>query len=419
MPKYSNRILCFPATTCTGQKCYWIGGSNKKDPGVVRDKPAYYPKMNFDRRGHFNPLPSKYKNPSPEEQLQVVENFSKAILSLPVRPLYAYQLHQHVDNVSLPDADFAPIIAEYCSYIMWNLNTIRFSADGNSIEIPRTMDQYLSPFWHSERSIRVNASKAREFLGLTSDKAKINYLRRQMWGFKGYTSQAMCEGIENEGIAKRKYVAEFMCPDSFLMQTGSIVNPDYPQLICSPDGIVVSESEFLLFETKYCSILNGADPKDFETVLTNNQRQHFYLKYNENGDLVLKENHAYYYQVQMSLDILRLTTCAFAVLSGQRDPDKTIEEEDLSKWKMVVVTVHYDESFWREKRARIIKKHRELILPEYFMYRTLSNLPPRELQYEEYHEDENDDYFQIGCRRQFIYYHLRTENDDLLWAKEQ
>ncbi|KAK3908155.1 hypothetical protein KUF71_018668 [Frankliniella fusca] len=174
---------------------------------------------------------------------------------------------------------------------------VEVAPDGKPYEIPRTRAQYQSPFWDSERAIRVTASKCKAFLSLTSENALIAYFRKSMWGFKKPPTAAMQLGIENEPLARNKYVEEYMSvkdPGAIMWQTGSWVSPQYPKLIFSPDGIIHGTCVTKLFETKYCSILQGADPNDFKTVLTKKQQNSFYLRFVDDK-LALKESHPYNY----------------------------------------------------------------------------------------------------------------------------
>jgi len=66
----------------------------------------------------------------------------------------------------------------------------------------------------------------------------------------------------------------------------------------------------------------------------------------------------------------------------------------------VIVEVERDESYFKEKRGRLIAFHRNVLLPEHFTRRALHYLPPLEVLYEPFHEDPDDPYFlEHGCFR--------------------
>ena len=64
-----------------------------------------------------------------------------------------------------------------------------------------------------------------------------------------------------------------------------------------------------------------------------------------------------------------------------------------SKSGSVILPIRRDKSFFKEKRARLIAFHRNVLIPEYFLKRTVRGLPPVEVSYDYFHEDANDEYF--------------------------
>lgn len=103
--------------------------------------------------------------------------------------------------------------------------------------------------------------------------------------------------------------------------------------------------------------------------MTKEEPQRFYLLRLPTGVLQLKQTHTYYYQIQMSLDIMEMEWCHLMVytLTG-----------------FTIVVVQRNVRFWNLK---ILK------WPEFFLKRTLRHLPPIELVYSIYHEDCDDEYF--------------------------
>ncbi|KAK3926074.1 Serpentine receptor class gamma-8 [Frankliniella fusca] len=87
----------------------------------------------------------------------------------------------------------------------------------------------------------------------------------------------------------------------------------------------------------------------------------------------------------MSLDILQLPECDFVVYSEKDD-----------KPNILIVPVLYTEDFWKEKRERLKRIHRELIVPEFFVYNTIFKRQPIFLVYSPFHEDYDDSYFWCG-----------------------
>ena len=271
--------------------------------------------------------------------------------------------------------------AEECSRLMWTLNKM---CEGKTapFEVPNTRGQSKDEEWAVARSILSTASDCKTFLGLSSDAAKINYLRRKVWRLKGGPTPAMAYGLKMEGPARLKYenILKGINPTFHIEETGLWKNPKYPMLACSPDGLIKSELELIgvvLLEIKVLFKV-FVDPAKFEEHLTRDERNRFYLRRNAQGNLELKENHSYHYQIQMSLDILELNWCHLFVYS---------------ETGYALVPVKRDEAFWTEKRIRLIQQHREMIIPEKVLKRTLRHLPPYLLMYSEFHEDPSDDFF--------------------------
>ena len=162
-------------------------------------------------------------------------------------------------------------------------------------------------------------------------------------------------------------------------ETGLWKNPKYLKLGCSPDGLIKSplSTEIILLEIKVWMKAH-IDPSVFDQYLTDKEKATFYLFRNSMGYIELKNNHSYYYQIQMNLDILELEWCHLLVCSESGH---------------VVVPVRRNLAFWTEKRIRAIAKHRELIIPEKVTKRTLRWLAPLEIMYTEFHENAEDHFF--------------------------
>ncbi|KAK3931967.1 Ribonuclease Y [Frankliniella fusca] len=379
------------AITCTGRKCYWIAPSTSivKQPGVVREKSDYYTKTDFYRKGHFDPRATKFQLDYDEDRIQeLFENLSK----MQRKVLWFYHLHRDQDEeqeqerndnmeTEFPDIEMTQIISEMCSYLLWNLNQIRhYSLKSN--------------FWVFERAVRVPASLVKQAIGLLSPRStpsgKINFMRKLVWQLDHFQNDAMNYGSSLESNARKAYTEHLREKeeDVDVIKTGIWVNPRYPQLSCSPDGIIVDTYGFLrLLEIKCPIVLANMDPNDFESLPTH-QLKHFCLtRSKETGIVELKKSNLWYYQVQQSLNILNLDKCNFVVYSEVKNIPKFLSLE-----------ICYDENFWKEKRERALVVHRELIVPEYFQYNAIFKRPIRQLVYSSYHEAHDDDHFHLGCR---------------------
>ena len=237
--------------------------------------------------------------------------------------------------------------------------------------------------YRREKAIRCTASSCKTPLGLRKESAKIRYLRSNVWFLDKFSTWATRYGIENEPRARQAYLTKMKekDEDATVIECGLWINPKYPQLGCSPDGILRSPLlGRILLEIK-CLTLTHINPEFFEDMSDDKLRR-FYLKRLENGSITLKKTDKYYYQVQMSLDVLELPLAHFFVWSEAGS---------------VVCEIPRDKSFFKEKRLRLIEFHRTIVLQEFFLRRTVRRLPPVQVNYADFHEDENDNYFsQMG-----------------------
>ena len=242
-----------------------------------------------------------------------------------------------------------------------------------------TVGQSFNPLWHDERAICCTASNCMTVLGLTKDSAKIRHLRTSMWKLDRYVSYAMKYGLEKEPEALETYLRQMKekDEDAILLKCGMWKNPKYPVLSCSPDGILRSPKfGRVLVEVKVL-VMEHIDPANFEAMPPQSLRG-FYLKRLPDDTITLKKTHKHYYQVQMSLDILELPIAHFFCWS---------------KSGSVLCIIPRDETFFNEKRRRLIAYHREIVVPEYHLRRTVKRQVPITLRYQPFHESEDDDFF--------------------------
>jgi hypothetical protein len=96
-----------------------------------------------------------------------------------------------------------------------------------------------------------------------------------------------------------------------VLKTGFCVNKYWPELGCSPDGLVFDPSElnkYGLVEIKCLKLLRTIAPSDLFKKLTEKEVC-FARPLSDNSTLELKTTHAYYYQIQFQLAITGLKWC--------------------------------------------------------------------------------------------------------------
>lgn len=172
--------------------------------------------------------------------------------------------------------------------------------------------QSLTPIWFHHRKGRVTASKFRAFR-VTSISSPSVSLLRSFIGNQTSMSAAIPSlrwGVENEDNARKAYL-DTICDEHrniSYTQAGLHINPDFPHLGASPDGIIECDCcGDGLIEIKCPFKYRDIDPN----LITDTS---FYIKRNIEGEIIgLSHDHDYFYQVQGQLNICCKDFCDFIV----------------------------------------------------------------------------------------------------------
>ena len=157
-------------------------------------------------------------------------------------------------------------------------------------------------------------------------------------------------GQENERNAREQYLTDRCSMNEYyqVIETGFWVHPKFPELGCSPDGLVKDpclkeddRGEMGLLEIKCPLMLKGHKVEDFESVLKPSQLRSFCLE-KRNGCIALKMKHKYYYQIQMQLGIMQMKWCDFVVWSSN---------------SYIVDRIYYNETFWNDIKFILVAFH--------------------------------------------------------------
>lgn len=204
------------------------------------------------------------------------------------------------------------------------------------MEIPGTEQQSRSEKWFSERWPRLTASKclsAFKVGKLVTDcqpNAAVEankFIFSHIWGLESehFQSYWMRYGLESEPKAIEKYEST---TNLKVYPSGLWVNPKFPFLGCSPDGLVGSDTVInikalkILKQYSVEAVTSPTSPVP-KNVLS---RQCFKL---ENGKLVLKLSHAHYHQRQQILLITGRKNCDFILhASGSPDSVQRIQRDE-------------------------------------------------------------------------------------------
>ena len=206
--------------------------------------------------------------------------------------------------------------------------------------------QHLSSVWHEHRVGRITASKFH-----ASSRAGTNppprSLLEQLMGYKPVNSSAIPAldwGIKNEKIARMQYLERASAQHEGLeyRPSGLHVNPQFPHLGASPDGLICCEccGEGTVeikcpYKYRQCNPMDVQDP-------------HFCLQPNSEG-MSLSHTHEYYTQVQGQLAVCQRLFCDFVCWTP---------------CGMHVERIDYDPTYFSELKQKLDKFYHIAVLPE-------------------------------------------------------
>ena len=236
-------------------------------------------------------------------------------------------------------------------------------------ELPGTRAQSQNENWCSERLVRLTASTALDALnigklisnGATNAGIRLSkYISHRLWHLEGGLQTTwMNYGLESEAKATEKYKNQ---TKKNVTSTGLWVNPKYPYLACSPDGLVDDDG---LVEIKSLKLFKEHEiqkiVKNGSTVVSKDilGRQCFEIK---DGKCVLKESHSHYHQIQLQLLVTERTYCDFVLYAA--DGPVSIERINRDEQLMSEILNHLS-TFWFQ-----------VIAPEIFEMRVPRDLLP-------------------------------------------
>ena len=172
---------------------------------------------------------------------------------------------------------------------------ITISSDEAAYLEESTRLQAQSLLWHTQRIGRITASKFYSVsrAGLDPPPASLVKEIMERSSKSAYIIPAVQWGIKNEDTAREAYidVVSEEHENFVLIPAGLHVDPSYPHLGASPDGLISCDCCGKgLIEVKCPYKYRDVDP----CTVTDSS---FYLKISDNVSLQLHRNHAYYYQL--------------------------------------------------------------------------------------------------------------------------
>lgn len=206
----------------------------------------------------------------------------------------------------------------------------------NQLEAERiqveTKEQSKSSAWFKERQSRITASyfgRVCKMRQTTSGNKLATTITSQCK--KQYAPLACTWGKDNEPLAIEAYIQHMATLDKVITvnQTGLIINPSFPFLGASPDGLLTDPSN----TTDTNGILEIKCPYKYRNVEPCEAavNKDFCCELVGDDTLKLKRNHNYYYQIQGQMAISSRKWCDFVIYTN-----KNISVERIS----------FDESHW-------------------------------------------------------------------------
>ena len=172
---------------------------------------------------------------------------------------------------------------------------------------------------------------------------------KRILGYSGFHSAYTDWGIKHEPAAKRKYQ---IVTGRKSADCGLFVNPKFPYLGSSPDGLV-GDDGVLEVKCPASQAWRNSTPSDCC------DDPNFYCALNEKGDPTLKKTHKYYYQFQGQMAISSRKWCDFVVW--------TLKGINIER-------IEFDEDFWNEIAVKLDKFYLQAVLPELFSSRVKRGL---------------------------------------------
>ncbi|XP_053385028.1 uncharacterized protein LOC123537474 isoform X2 [Mercenaria mercenaria] len=365
--------------SCTGKPCAWNKGKKReKNPQKISD--ASYPsyKQKASHVINFDPRPEIKRGTAHSGVNSFLTNLALNGNSSMWSTLLSYSYSDYeVDNSR------KGLLRDQVMTVFDNLKLECNEHEYHfCYEVKKTQDQSVSEIWTSQRYFRVTASnaKAANALGASlisnsvcNDKLR-NFIARNVWKLNSFCTTDMKYGIDNEAKARADYLTQkrTVIPEFKCIKTGFWVSKLWPELGCSPDGLVydpsvpAGRSKFGLIEIKCLKMFKNISPMDLHTDLdsyvTKKQFNNSCVSFAPDGKtLLLKENHMYYYQIQFQLLVTGLTWCDFVLWSPKGVSVQRIERDQ----KLIDNLVTNTTCLW----------HR-VICPEKFEMRVPRNLNP-------------------------------------------
>ncbi|XP_033728272.1 uncharacterized protein LOC117317556 [Pecten maximus] len=354
----------------TSQKCKWNNPRKRKlSPKKVQD-------MKFHRhvktQGDISPSPISNARETSFKPTLNVERVKKRLMGSPVSAnagwLTFFGEGSDEPTEEIPKLHDVPYLyhdrmdlkSEECKKDFEDRFTGLKLTVENADRIEKfTNGQSQNDMWHEARRERITSSNFGTVCKCKAD-TKPESTLRNILGYRDFQSKYCDWGIKHEPVARRMY-ANAVKGDGLCIKTcGLIVNPKYPHLGASPDGLVNSTKcdcdDYGVLEIKCPASEKWKFKHPSQCALDPD----FFCYFDHSCDtLKLKQSHRYYYQVQGQMLITNRKWCDFLVWT-------------LKGW--TVERIQYDEQFCLNMVSKLAKFYLQNVIPEIFSQRVKRDL---------------------------------------------
>ena len=365
-----------PNLSCTEKLATWNKGKKDKNPSKVHE--ATYPSKKIKSQ-------TIKHDPRPASQQSVTQHQINGFLSH-LQQSGEGGMWQTLLKIEYSNYQLAPERKEVLLNLSYILHTnMRDIAEGQSCAfvVDETDLQVDSDVWHSHRWRRLTASTAKEAMLLCKnlreqpDNDKCGqrlrtFMRKNLWGLDRAETAYMRLGMQKEAEARQDYTKVLLekSPLATVKTSGLWVNPRWPQLACSPDGLVYDPSEPSsdgLLEIKVLKLLQMYSVNELQVAVAENKVSKpavnsACFKITSDGKLELRQSHTYHYQVQFQMAITSKVWCDFVLWS--------------SKGKPSVQRIYRNEEIISELLTSLMWLWKHAVAPEVFEMRSPRELVP-------------------------------------------
>ena len=192
-------------------------------------------------------------------------------------------------------------------------DTFTITRDEVKVVEANTRKQAKCGIWFHQRAGRVTASKFKNAVRTDPTQPSVSLIKSICYPTRSFKSAACEYGCKHENNARKEYeYAMKQQHQSFsVKESGLILDPMYPFVGASPDGIITCTC----CGTGVLEIKCPYSCKNKGLKEVSEEKSCFFLRVTETGHLELKDNHQYFYQVQLQMKLCNTSYCDFVVWS--------------------------------------------------------------------------------------------------------